>query len=756
MAPSRKPAPMAVLKPNAVPLKKLRRWLAAGIGRKELGGSDPEVTRAWLDDFRLAAAANANPVQAEALAWLCRLLAMDAQAAKAESKSFEACQRLDPTGLLDGARMLATRRLPEQVRANFTTLIRRLRDAGESETALQLVGILEGVGGGAHAQRERMLVLINSGELEQARQSLDILVEQGRGELVRRVAEWMLVRIVRIPEDEHAAVLARRLLSSELRPAGFLHDVSAVGELIGAFGAVRASGLAEHVDPQLAERAQQATHVLDEIEALIDEAAERPASLRLTHVRLLGMLDRYDEAFAEMAAYLDDHPVTPSAASFCGQVMDRFLRWRHSEGRRMDLVAPLLDEGVFAGLLPRLEAEEAAVWDAWPFARNLQTALNPHPLPPAQPLQVPHQLTRRSPHLRVLIVSSNWQFISPLIERVEGDADAGIVFRTFDFQSLTLAHKAARPSNHYFFDPGIAAKGWKEVCAAAPDFAELVEWADVVMVEWANQPAVVLSQMLPPGKRLVVRLHSYEVFSNWHYFIDWNRVDETAFVADHIRTLFFAQNRLARQARLPTSIVFNRQDFDRRVPPRNKAARQTICMLGWATANKDPIFALEILKALRAGGLDWRLRLVGGDWRPQAGALEAAYRVRFEAMLREPELAGAVEVVPHTDDPLSELSRAAYVISASHREGTHEAVIEALSVGCVPVIRDWPMVARFGGARSQYAPFVDYIVQSPEEAVALIAATPWNKELAGSLREKAREVYGVETSIQAFKKFLKG
>ena len=75
-------------------------------------------------------------------------------------------------------------------------------------------------------------------------------------------------------------------------------------------------------------------------------------------------------------------------------------------------------------------------------------------------------------------------------------------------------------------------------------------------------------------------------------------------------------------------------------------------------------------------------------------------------------------------------------------------------MGCIPVIRDWPMVARFGGARSQFADFAEQIVRTPAEAADLIRSSPWSRKRADALRRAGRTAYGVERTAQAFKRFL--
>ena len=716
-----------------------------------------EEASAWLERRRSTIEPDLRR-EAEAIQRLFGVLAMPSQAAKGAARLSETCRRLDPERVQRAFSANKHGVAPALVRNNLVIVIRRLRDDDEFELALAYADILAVTGEDVQATRERMLVCMEAGQFVEAEQSCKHLLEGDQSSIVSSVSEWMLVRLARAPGDAAAMRLTLTLLRKSLIDRNSVGAVSSIASIISSLAAWagRAEPAAGDVAVQDdAPSSAWASRQLERIEAGLREArktGESGASFELTYIRLLGIRNGYAAAFDAMADYVERHPVTRGTAAIFGLVMDRYLRHRHSAGTRMDLVAPLLDVAVFAGYEPRIAQEEEAIWSSWPFAQNLTSATRAATLCAPQG-GVPSSF-RRDQRTRVLVVSSNWNFVSPLIESMEHTEASEFVFRTLDFQSLTFAEKSAKPEGLFFFSEVAAAQVWKAVRKAAPDAARLVDWADVIFVEWANQPAVFFSSVLPAHKRLIVRLHSYEAFANWHYFVNWARVDKALFVADHIRQLFLAQNRLGRVSGLQSGIVANRHDFSAPVAKRNPEGKRTLCMLGWATANKDPIFALQILKILRSDG-DWRLQLVGGSWRETAADFEAEYRVRFNTLLADPALAGAIDILPHTDQPHAALSEVGYVLSCSHREGTHEAVVEGLSVGCVPIIRNWPMVARYGGARGQFADFEEFIVSTPEEAAEKIRATPWTLRRAADLHRRANAAYGIERTKAALKEALR-
>ncbi|MCD6237408.1 MAG: tetratricopeptide repeat protein, partial [Thermoplasmata archaeon] len=72
------------------------------------------------------------------------------------------------------------------------------------------------------------------------------------------------------------------------------------------------------------------------------------------------------------------------------------------------------------------------------------------------------------------------------------------------------------------------------------DVYKAIDWADIVWFEWANEVAIVGTNYPGVyGKRVLVRLHGYEVFTEMPMKIKWDVVDKVIFVAKHKKELFF-------------------------------------------------------------------------------------------------------------------------------------------------------------------------------------------------------------------------
>jgi glycosyltransferase involved in cell wall biosynthesis len=215
------------------------------------------------------------------------------------------------------------------------------------------------------------------------------------------------------------------------------------------------------------------------------------------------------------------------------------------------------------------------------------------------------------------------------------------------------------------------------------------------------------------------------------HLVDWSRVDRLIFVAPHLRRLARAAVPVLRG--VPTSVLPNATllaDIPRTKVPE---AARTLALIGWGQAVKDPLYALEILGRLRLSDDSWRLLLVGNPFPEHDRTRSEAYRDRVQERLARADLAGAVDLVAWTPDLTELFSRVGFILSTSLRESFHISLIQAAASGAVPVVRDWPVVAAYGGP-SSFLP-KDWVIRTPAEAAARILdyADPARRSEAGEV-----------------------
>jgi len=75
------------------------------------------------------------------------------------------------------------------------------------------------------------------------------------------------------------------------------------------------------------------------------------------------------------------------------------------------------------------------------------------------------------------------------------------------------------------------------------EMEEVINWSDLVLIEWANELAIELTQKVKAleDKKVILRIHSYEVLSNFLPAIDFRKIDVVIFVAEHIKSIAVRQ-----------------------------------------------------------------------------------------------------------------------------------------------------------------------------------------------------------------------
>ncbi|USQ76324.1 hypothetical protein [Ornithinimicrobium cryptoxanthini] len=281
---------------------------------------------------------------------------------------------------------------------------------------------------------------------------------------------------------------------------------------------------------------------------------------------------------------------------------------------------------------------------------------------------------------------------------------------------------------------------------------QLMSAADVVVSDWVDAGAMWASQVRPPGVRLVLRAHSLDLLDPWLHLVDWRTVDEVMVSNDGMMSIY---RELTAGTGAPEGMTVrpHRPDLPDWHRPRDPSTRFTIGMVGWGRAPKDPAWALDLLERDERR----RLVLIGA---PPGVEPYAATRTYFEqvlARMEQPHLRERITVVGPTSDVAGELAQVGIILSSSIREGWHLGLIEGAASGAVPVVRDWPLVARRGGARSLFP--AEWVVADLDEADARLTALAdpehW-QAAADRARREVLELFAAEPAAQTYRDAILG
>jgi glycosyltransferase involved in cell wall biosynthesis len=201
------------------------------------------------------------------------------------------------------------------------------------------------------------------------------------------------------------------------------------------------------------------------------------------------------------------------------------------------------------------------------------------------------------------------------------------------------------------------------------------------------------------GRRTIVRVHRIEAYGSGHAAsVPWSAVDDVVVVGDHmaekLRPLLPPGG-----ARPRLHVVHNGVDTSRFVPCHTRDPFR-IGWCGWFSLHKNPLLAVQVLHALRAGGNPWTLSVstrgiepvVADSFVHLAGRLGVAHAIHME------------EGIPHAQMPAWHAANAV-LLSTSVYESFGFAIAEAAAAGCDLAVLDyvgaadfWPEATLFGTA----------------------------------------------------------
>lgn len=334
------------------------------------------------------------------------------------------------------------------------------------------------------------------------------------------------------------------------------------------------------------------------------------------------------------------------------------------------------------------------------------------------------------PHRILFATTNNFNFARDTIREYADRDDVDV--REVDIRRLEKG--PWRP------DPGQLTRNRLRHAAGLPmevpaHVREDFDWADTVFVEWGHRAMAWVSMLPDVRARIVVRLHSYEALTQFPFITDWSGIDDLVFVSGHIRALVeHAIPEVLSGPRIHT--IGNRNVLDAYDQPKRHGAARTLGLIGWGQVVKDAQWAIDVLEELRRDDPSWKLRLIGHGFADDAELTRpaAAYKARLEERIEA--LGDAVIRPGHTKDLPHALRRIGVILSSSLREGTHESLIQGAASGALPIVRNWPVVARWGGAHTMFPD--SWVVETPPEAADRIRAAAATGDLLAE-GAKARE-----------------
>lgn len=204
--------------------------------------------------------------------------------------------------------------------------------------------------------------------------------------------------------------------------------------------------------------------------------------------------------------------------------------------------------------------------------------------------------------------------------------------------------------------------------------------ADICWFEWCDELVIYGSKLtIAKDKKIICRLHSYEAFTDYPAKVNWDTVDKTIFVAEHIRDAVLENTPSLLKEKtviIPNGIVLDNYTFKNRKPGFK------IAYVGYINYKKGPMLLLHTFKAIYDRDHRYKLYMAGTF---QDGR-DVLY---FRQMIRELGLEGNVFYEGWQNDVNKWLNDKDYIICTSVLEGHPVGVMEGMAKGIKPLIHNF-------------------------------------------------------------------
>ncbi|WP_183128084.1 methyltransferase domain-containing protein [Clostridium autoethanogenum] len=222
----------------------------------------------------------------------------------------------------------------------------------------------------------------------------------------------------------------------------------------------------------------------------------------------------------------------------------------------------------------------------------------------------------------------------------------------------------------------------KFIIAEEKNVYKAIDWTDVVWLEWGNQSTILATNYSGiKNKKVIVRIHGYEVFSDMPTKINWSVVDKLIFVAEHKRNIFYKQfgNVIEKNK---TCILRNGININKYTIDSNKKKNKNIAFVGNINYRKGIEMLIQFFYELLQIDSEYKLYIRGYYQ-------DLRYKLAIETMIDELGIRDSIIFVERVNDLNKWFSNMTYVVSSSIEESFHYTIGEGMLAGLKPIIHAW-------------------------------------------------------------------
>lgn len=323
--------------------------------------------------------------------------------------------------------------------------------------------------------------------------------------------------------------------------------------------------------------------------------------------------------------------------------------------------------------------------------------------------------------MKVLIASHDNKFFTRVINELLKDNNLEV---KFDNWTTTLRHDVKKSK-------------------------ELLEWADVILCEWAVGAAVYYSQNKLPHQKLLIRLHRFEITTNQPNLIKFENVEKVIVVSDYIKNhcienYGWLEEKISTIPQYADIDLFNR--------PKARSYQYTLGLLGMVPTLKRLDRALDILEHLRSLDSRYTLRIKSKHpWDiPFVWVKEDEknyFLEQYQRIENNPILKNGVIFDEYGADVAAWFRKIGWMLSTSDIEGCHTAAAEGMASGAKPIIFNWP------GAEGVYKN-VPIFKDAKSAAEYIYSNDQFPEAEISKVKKYAKENFDLNITIKAYFNFI--
>ncbi len=284
------------------------------------------------------------------------------------------------------------------------------------------------------------------------------------------------------------------------------------------------------------------------------------------------------------------------------------------------------------------------------------------------------------------------------------------------------------------------------------DFKQIdegMEWADVCWFEWCDELIGYGSRLpLAAQKKIICRIHGYEVYSDMIKNVMWENVDQLIIVAPHIKRIFEAKIQEIFNGKIKTDLVFCGINIEK-YPLMIKNEGFNLGYLGYINFKKNIPLTLDIFKKLHDSDNRYKL-YIAGLFQEERTLSYFNYFINEHGLRDSVFFDGWVE----HEQKLLWLKKIDYMVISSIDEGLCFAAAEAMCSGIKPVLHNCE------GIKDHYDP--SYIFSTVDQAVAMITSNQYDSteyrkfiENNFSLEKEVSQIKSLIYDLLYFKRLVK-